>query len=80
MVGTLTPSSYVFLNASRPDCGSCPGDLNGNERADGEDIQMFLDCVMTGLDCECSDMDGDCRTADMDFTDDVAAFVNRLLP
>lgn len=81
VVGTeSTASFYVFLTTPAPDCGSCAGDLNGNEFVDGEDVQLFLDCVMTGVGCECSDLDGDCRTADVDFADDVAAFVDRLVP
>lgn len=57
-------------------CGSCPGDLDGDDDADGDDIQAFTDCAITpGIGCGCADMDAD---GDIDSVD-VDAFVAALL-
>jgi len=53
----------------------CPGDLNGDGRRDGRDVQGFVWCVTTGGACTCADIDhvGGLTAGD------VAAFVNTLL-
>ncbi|MCK6486081.1 MAG: hypothetical protein HUU22_13215 [Phycisphaerae bacterium] len=59
-------------------CGTCAGDINNSSFVDGDDIQLFVHCLLTGqspTECACADMDAD---ADVD-NDDLAAFVSRLL-
>jgi len=54
----------------------CPGDLNGDGKKDGRDIQQFVSCVLSGSgNCTCADMDdvGGVTLAD------VAPFVTDLL-
>jgi hypothetical protein len=35
----------------------CPGDLTGDGKKDGRDIQLFVACVMSGGNCSCADVD-----------------------
>jgi len=53
----------------------CPGDLNGDGRKDGRDIQQFLSCVLSGDNCSCADVD---QTNSVTL-DDVPVFVNALM-
>lgn len=43
-------------------CATCPGDLNGDGRLDGADVQDFVACLLAGPEigagCACGDMDG----------------------
>jgi len=52
----VVPSSLV------PTCGTCLGDVNGNNRVDGVDSQGFVGCVIAGgpltTPCACADMNG----------------------
>lgn len=38
----------------------CPGDLNGDGKKDGRDVQQFLNCVLSSGagNCTCADIDG----------------------
>lgn len=36
----------------------CPGDMNGDGRRDGVDIQGFVDCLANDGSCTCADADG----------------------
>jgi len=54
----------------------CPGDLNGDGKKDGRDIQQFVSCVLSGFgNCTCADMDGVGGVT----LADVAPFVSDLL-
>lgn len=35
----------------------CPGDLNGDGKKDGGDIQLFVACIISGGNCSCADVD-----------------------
>lgn len=37
---------------------TCPGDLTGDGQRDGQDIQLFVTCMLQGGNCACADMDG----------------------
>jgi len=57
-------------------CTTCPGDANGDNNVDGDDIGPFVACLLGGATaCDCADMDGD---ADVD-SDDVTEFAAKLL-
>lgn len=53
---SLAPSAHA-------QCLSCPGDMNVDGALDGSDIQLFVDCLLTGAApvgaCACADMNGD---------------------
>src|SRR5437016_2180506 len=53
----------------------CPGDLYGDGRKDGRDIQQFVGCLITGGNCSCADMDLAIGVT----LADVPAFVSSLL-
>src|SRR5262245_42145483 len=53
----------------------CPGDMNGDGRKDGLDIQRFVHCVILGGSCACADVD----VMNGVTVADAAAFVNKLL-
>ena len=53
----------------------CPGDLTGDGKKDGRDIQQFVACVMSGGNCSCADVD----VANGVNLADVPVFVNNLL-
>lgn len=63
-----------FWPAFVPGC-ACLGDMNGDGKRDGSDIQRFLTCIVAGGSCACSDVDGNSVIS----IDDVADFVNDLL-
>lgn len=52
---TYTPDSCPSA------CGTTLGDVNGDDAVNGEDVQHFVDCLMTGTtsggDCDCADVD-----------------------
>jgi len=55
---------------------TCPGDLNGDALIDGDDVQAFVDCLLSGgPGCACADMDG----AGGVTVSDVALMVDALL-
>ncbi len=60
-----------------PPCATCDGDMNGDSRRDGADIQQFVGCVL--LDerrpCRCASIDGWRPSS----TVAIAGFVERLL-
>lgn len=35
----------------------CPGDLNGDGKRDGRDVQHFVGCLIAGGSCSCADID-----------------------
>jgi hypothetical protein len=53
----------------------CPGDLSGDGKKDGRDVQQFLGCILSGGNCSCADLD----QANGVTIDDVNAFVDELL-
>ena len=53
----------------------CPGDLTGDGKKDGLDVQLFVGCVMSGGNCSCADVD----VANGVNLADVPVFVNNLL-
>jgi hypothetical protein len=55
----------------------CPGDLNGDGKKDGGDIQQFVGCVLAGGagNCSCADVDETGGTN----SSDVSVFVTDLL-
>lgn len=61
------------------ECVTCPGDTSGNSRADGDDVQRFVACViaasLSGPGCRCADMNGDAALGPAD----VGMFVDKLL-
>ena len=66
MTGGFWPAAQVCY---------CPGDLNGDGKKDGSDIQQFVGCVMTDGNCSCADID----VANGVNLADVQLFVNNLL-
>ncbi len=60
-------------------CGTCKGDMNGDNKVNGRDISSFLSCVLGGnpstSGCPCADMDA---SGTLDSTD-VTMFKTRLL-
>jgi hypothetical protein len=61
-------------------CPTCKGDMNGDNKIDGLDIQCFVDCVIGGTipaacNCACGDMNGDGVTDLLD----LPLFINALL-
>lgn len=66
---------YSFACPTIPLCASCPGDVNGDGRVDGDDIQDFAAAHIAGsLVTGCEDMDAD---TDVDGTD-LTLLVNKL--
>ncbi len=57
----------------------CAGDTNGDGFVDGRDLDNFVTCVLSGSCCGGTDMDNDGETAEVDMTDDLSAFVDKLL-
>ncbi len=57
----------------------CAGDTNGDGFVDGRDLANFVTCVLSGSYCGGTDMDSDGETAEADITDDLSAFVDKLL-
>jgi hypothetical protein len=53
----------------------CPGDLNGDGQKDGNDIQQFVGCTISGGNCDCADTD----LANGVSLADVPVFVTNLL-
>lgn len=35
----------------------CPGDMNGDGKRDGADVQKFVACLIAGGNCSCADLD-----------------------
>jgi len=60
----------------------CPGDVNGDDIINGEDIQCFVDCLINGsmpfADCNCACADMEPRDGVVDYND-VVPFVDKLL-
>jgi len=53
----------------------CPGDMNGDGKKNGADIQQFINCVISGGNCSCADVD----QANGITVADVPVFVSALL-
>ena len=53
----------------------CPGDLNGDGKKDGRDVQLFVGCLLVIGNCPCADVD----QANGVNSGDAAAFVSNLL-
>lgn len=74
MTGGLYQLSGGFW-FSAPVC-TCLSDVNGDGERDGQDVQLFIECILgVGSDCACADVDGQ-SGLDMN---DVAVFVQDLL-
>jgi hypothetical protein len=60
-----------------PSADACPclGDMNGDGKRDGLDVQTFVKCMTIGGSCSCADVD----TMQGLSTNDVPAFVAQLL-
>ena len=54
---------------------NCPGDMNGDGKRDGRDIQQFVNCILVGGDCACADVD----QANGVTVTDVSPFVSDIL-
>ncbi len=35
---------------------TCPGDMNGDGKKNGDDVQRFIGCLVVGGDCACADL------------------------
>ena len=53
----------------------CPGDMNGDGKKDGRDVQQFVGCIMAAGNCLCADVD----QANGVTLNDVSVFVSGLL-
>src|SRR5262245_27121591 len=52
----MSGGSFTLTGGFWPGAGeicSCPGDLTGDGKKDGRDIQQFVFCVLTGGNCSC---------------------------
>lgn len=60
-------------------CDTCPGDVNGDTKLDGADVQQFTRCLIGAEGnpdlCVCADMNND----DVANTEDITAFVDAIL-
>lgn len=67
----------IFRTA--PACATCAGDVSGNNRVDGADIEAFVGCLVNGPGpvpgCGCADLDNDASTTVLD----IGPFVTKLL-
>jgi hypothetical protein len=74
----MTGGSFSLVGGFWPGvaaaCG-CPGDMTGDGRRDGGDIQQFVTCLVSAGACSCADMDGMSGVT----IDDVNEFVSALL-
>ena len=55
----MSGGSYVLTGGFWPvtQVCNCPGDLTGDGNKDGRDVQLFINCIMSGGNCSCADMD-----------------------
>lgn len=67
-----TPDAVGLRSSATCACG---GDLTGDGRHDGSDIQPFVRCCVSGGDCGCAELDGMPGLS----PGDVSAFVQKLL-
>jgi len=62
-----------------PTCGTCPGDLNGDNAVRGNDVQGMVKCRIAGpaitAGCDCADMNADNQITAADYP----LFVNKVL-
>lgn len=63
-----------WSNGGSDVCG-CPGDMNGDGKKDGLDVQGFVDCFVSDGSCTCADVNG---AGGVTF-DDLASFVAAML-
>jgi hypothetical protein len=75
--GAATGGTYSLAGGFWPvtQVCSCLGDMNGDGRKDGLDVQQFVSCMIPGEGCACADVD----TVGGITTMDAAAFVAALL-
>lgn len=73
----LTGGSWSVLGGfwSVTEVCTCLGDLNGDGAKNGEDIQKFLSCLVSGDACSCADVDQLGGVS----VNDVSVFVSDLL-
>ena len=78
-VGTTTDQDFALVVYNASVGCALPGDLNEDGSVDGRDIQLFVDCLLTGStpsgNCACGDFTGN-HAVDMS---DISLFVNALL-
>src|SRR5262245_56299551 len=57
--GSFTLVGGFWTAAGGGTC-SLPGDMNGDSVIDGDDVQLFINCVLgvNGANCACADFDG----------------------
>lgn len=74
----MSGGSFQLTGGFWPGIGSTctlPGDMNLDGYVDGDDVQLFINCVMSGTgSCGCADLDGGAAGAS-----DVPFFVTALL-
>jgi hypothetical protein len=62
-----------------PPCGTCAGDVDGENHVDGRDIRRFVNCLLgsppTGAGCGCADMNNDNQLNNAD----VQPFIDKVL-
>ncbi|HPF41683.1 MAG TPA: proprotein convertase P-domain-containing protein [Phycisphaerae bacterium] len=79
-IGVLNSWTLLIDGIGQSACDTtgcqCPGDVNGDGTLDGDDIQPFMACLMSGSgSCDCADVNGSGSVT----TADVPLFVNALL-
>jgi hypothetical protein len=77
--GEMTGGDYSIVGgfwpgAATPSC-ACLGDMNVDGQRNGSDLQLFVDCMMSGGSCQCADINGQNGIT----LDDADAFVLDLL-
>lgn len=74
-------TSFDFFISCSAICGTCPGDLNGDSKLDGLDIQAFVGCYVSEYGatpsqaCKCADVEDDNIIDELD----IPAFVDAIL-
>lgn len=76
-IAPMTGGSFELVGGFWPETQVCycPGDLNHDGLRNGNDVQQFVNCILSSGDCSCADVDliGGVNTHD------VAQFVTDLL-
>lgn len=70
----LNPSGKAEAWLAHIGCAA-PGDFNNDGRTDGDDVQGFVRCLLTGTGCACGDFDGDHAVGASDLEPFIAALL-----